>query len=263
MGWQSSFCRRQGILAISWKIKYTLNIQFRNPRSKVSTQENQNTCPHKASYTNVCCSVAKSCPTLCNLREMQHVRLPGPQVFMSALFIIAKNKKGKQSNFKCISISTEWNITESKKKKKTELLIHKTAWINLKNIHKVEESVKVLVAQSCPTLCHPLDCSLPGSSVQGFPRQEHWVDCHSLPQIFLTQGSNPDLSHCRSILCHLSYQGSPWKPDTKKLYSIMMPFIWNSRKGQTRASKTVSGSPSTGLGTRLDCKGAKEFLSWG
>ena len=59
-----------------------------------------------------------------------------------------------------------------KKKKKTELLIHKTAWINLKNIHKVEESVKVLVAQSCPTLCHPLDCSLPGSSVQGFPRQE-------------------------------------------------------------------------------------------
>ena len=118
MGWQSSFCRRQGILAISWKIKYTLNTQFRNPHSKVSTQENQNTCPHKASYTNVCCSVAKSCPTLCNLREMQHVRLPSPQVFISALFIIAKNKKGKQPNFKCISISTEWNITESKKKKK-------------------------------------------------------------------------------------------------------------------------------------------------
>ena len=42
-----------------------------------------------------------------------------------------------------------------------------------------------------------------------------------------------------------------------------MPFIRNSRKGQTRASKTVSGSPSTGLETRLNCKGAKEFLSWG
>ena len=27
--------------------------------------------------------------------------------------------------------------------------------------------VKVLVAQSCPTLCDPKDCSLPGSSVQG------------------------------------------------------------------------------------------------
>ena len=27
--------------------------------------------------------------------------------------------------------------------------------------------VKVLVAQSCPTLCDPMDCSPPGSSVLG------------------------------------------------------------------------------------------------
>ena len=27
--------------------------------------------------------------------------------------------------------------------------------------------VKVLVTQSCPTLCDPKDCSLPGSSVHG------------------------------------------------------------------------------------------------
>ena len=27
--------------------------------------------------------------------------------------------------------------------------------------------LKVLVAQSCPTLCNPMDCSLPGSSVHG------------------------------------------------------------------------------------------------
>ena len=30
------------------------------------------------------------------------------------------------------------------------------------------------VAQSCPTLCDPKDCSLPGSSVHGFSRQEYW-----------------------------------------------------------------------------------------
>ena len=30
------------------------------------------------------------------------------------------------------------------------------------------------VAQSCPTLCDPLDCSLPGSSAWGFSRQEYW-----------------------------------------------------------------------------------------
>ena len=30
------------------------------------------------------------------------------------------------------------------------------------------------VAQSCLTLCDPMDCSLPGSSVHGFSRQEYW-----------------------------------------------------------------------------------------
>ena len=28
--------------------------------------------------------------------------------------------------------------------------------------------------QSCPTLCDPMDCSLPGSSVHGFSRQWYW-----------------------------------------------------------------------------------------
>ena len=30
------------------------------------------------------------------------------------------------------------------------------------------------VAQSCPTLSDPMDCSLPGSSVHGISRQEYW-----------------------------------------------------------------------------------------
>ena len=30
------------------------------------------------------------------------------------------------------------------------------------------------VAQSCPTLSNPMDCSLPGSSIMGFSRQGHW-----------------------------------------------------------------------------------------
>ena len=32
----------------------------------------------------------------------------------------------------------------------------------------------MLVTQSCPTLCDPVDCSLPGSSFQGFSRQKFW-----------------------------------------------------------------------------------------
>ena len=30
------------------------------------------------------------------------------------------------------------------------------------------------VAQSCPALCDPVDCSPQGSSVHGFSRQEYW-----------------------------------------------------------------------------------------
>ena len=31
-----------------------------------------------------------------------------------------------------------------------------------------------LLSQSCPTLCNPMDCSPPGSSVHGISRQEYW-----------------------------------------------------------------------------------------
>ena len=30
------------------------------------------------------------------------------------------------------------------------------------------------VAQLCPTVCDPMDCSLPGSPAMGFSRQEYW-----------------------------------------------------------------------------------------
>ena len=49
--------------------------------------------------------------------------------------------------------------------------------------------------QSCLTLCDPMDCSLPGSSVHGdSPGKNTGVDCHFLLQgIFPTQGLNPHL----------------------------------------------------------------------
>ena len=63
----------------------------------------------------------------------------------------------------------------------------------------------------CLTLCDPMDCSLPGSSVYGdSPGQNTGVGCHALLQgIFPTQQSNPGLPHCRWILYRLSHQGSP------------------------------------------------------
>ena len=72
-----------------------------------------------------------------------------------------------------------------------------------------------LVAQSCPTLCEPMNCSLPGSSVHGdSPGKSTRVGCHALLQgIFPTQGSNPVLPHCRRILYRRSHQGNVnmWK----------------------------------------------------
>ena len=73
-------------------------------------------------------------------------------------------------------------------------------------------SVLCLVAQSCPTLCNPMDYSLPGSFCPwGFSKQEYCgVGCHALLQeMFPTQGSDPGLLHCRRILHQLNYQASP------------------------------------------------------
>ena len=41
-----------------------------------------------------------------------------------------------------------------------------------------------------------------------FSRQEYWSGHFLLQRIFLTQGSNPGLPHCRQMLYHLSHQGS-------------------------------------------------------
>ena len=66
-------------------------------------------------------------------------------------------------------------------------------------------------AQSCQLFATPIDCSLPGTSLTwNFPEKNTRVCCHSLLQgIFLTQGSNSSILHCRQILYHLSHQGSP------------------------------------------------------
>ena len=57
---------------------------------------------------------------------------------------------------------------------------------------------------------NPMDCSQLGFSVHGILQARILgVGCHSLLQgIFLSQGSNPGLLHCRQILYPLSYQGS-------------------------------------------------------
>ena len=49
------------------------------------------------------------------------------------------------------------------------------------------KSYKISVLKSCPTLCNSMNCSPPGSSVHGFPKQEYWS---GLP--FPSLGDLPD-----------------------------------------------------------------------
>ena len=54
------------------------------------------------------------------------------------------------------------------------------------------------VSQLCLTLCDPMDYSLPGSSDHGVSQARTGMGCHFFLQgIFLTQGLNPGLPHCR------------------------------------------------------------------
>ena len=71
----------------------------------------------------------------------------------------------------------------------------------------------MFVTQSCPTLCDPIECSLPVSSVHGIfqARILEWVAIifsRDLPH----PGLNSGLLHYRQILYCLSHQGSPRRP---------------------------------------------------
>ena len=67
--------------------------------------------------------------------------------------------------------------------------------------------------QSCPTLCHPTDYTVPGI-LQA--RILEWVASSFLQGIFPTQRLNPCVPNCRWLLYRLNHQGSPrileWVP---------------------------------------------------
>ena len=67
------------------------------------------------------------------------------------------------------------------------------------------------VVQSYPTLCNPMNCSLPGSSVHGMfqARVLEWVAISFSRGSSWPGDSNPGLPHCRQTLYRLSHKGSP------------------------------------------------------
>ena len=80
----------------------------------------------------------------------------------------------------------------------------------------------MLVTQSYLTVCDPMDCSPPGSSVHGVPQARilEWIAI-----VFSRGSSQPKgLLHCRQILYHVSYQVNlPTKDTTYQLLEPHLP----------------------------------------
>ena len=97
---------------------------------------------------------------------------------------------------------------------------------------------KVLVTQSCPTLCNPMDYSSPGFSVHGIllERILESVAISSSKGILTTQRSNQGLLHYRQILYHLSHEESPWGFGLSPLCCMV-----SSRHSRTKTSRIGEG----------------------
>ena len=88
----------------------------------------------------------QSCPILCNPRDGSPPGSPVPGILHSST----------AHNFLYAFLS-KW-----------------ICWLWRKCVSYFKSPCVCLVAQLCPILCDPKDCSLPGSSVLGILQQEHW-----------------------------------------------------------------------------------------
>ena len=72
-------------------------------------------------------------------------------------------------------------------------------------------SAKLL--QSCPTLCNPMDCSLPGSSVHGILQEEYWsgLPCPS-PGDFPEPGIKPMFLTSPALAGGFFTTSATWEP---------------------------------------------------
>ncbi|CAN0563136.1 unnamed protein product [Rangifer tarandus platyrhynchus] len=116
----------------------------------------------------------------------------------------------------------------------------------------------MLITHLCSTLCDPRDCSLPGSSVRGFSRQEYWsgLPCTPpgdlpIPGIELTSLMSPALTgHGKRAWSRASVEvRSPKKGETASLVgSDHKESACNARDtssvpGSGRSSGERNGSP--------------------
>ena len=100
-----------------------------------------------------------------------------------------------------------------------------------------------LVTKSCPTLCDPVDCSFPGSSVHwDYPNKNTRVSCHFLLQgIFPNQGLNPHFLHWQVDSLPLSHQGNHVQPKLSSVQSLSPVWLFATpRTAAHQASLSIT-----------------------
>ena len=81
-----------------------------------------------------------------------------------------------------------------------------------KRDNRSKRTMKVLVTQSCPTLCKPRTVPARLLCPWNSPSKNTGMGCHSLLQgIFQTQGLNVGLLQYRQVFYHLTYHGRQYK----------------------------------------------------
>ena len=98
----------------------------------------------------------------------------------------------------------------------------------------------MLVAQFCPILCNPMDCSPPGSSVCGISQARilEWVAMPSSRGSCQPRGRTRVSCIGSQALYHLNYQGSPTWPPSPAPTSMGWGFHWC----ESGAQKTLDHS---------------------
>ena len=80
-------------------------------------------------------------------------------------------------------------------------------WFSMHILSQTQIGYWSEVAQSCPILCDPRDCSLTGSSIHGIfqTRILEWVAISFSRRSSQPRDWTPGLPHCRQTLYHLSH----------------------------------------------------------
>ena len=179
--------------------------------------------PHELQHARLPCPLLSPwvCSNSCSLIHWCYLTTSSSSLFA---FNLSQHQVFSNESSLCIRWPEYWSFSVGPSNEYSGLGIVK--WMNLepavqsevsqeeKNKYCILTPVCVsLAAHSCPILCDPMECSLPGSSLLGdSPGNITGVGCQALLQgIFLIQGLNPGFPHCRWILYHLSHQGMEFR----------------------------------------------------